>query len=260
MADIDVKCPNCGNVITLSEFVDLKKIDCHKCGKKLDGSDSEPTPPAKEPVDDAKPETPEKQSKNETDINDSTAPEVKPPAKSRLKISKAESPDSEKPKEQTEEDSKSEDKEHGEEWEFVGDVKKNQPHKIKDPKLKMGNFIWSWVLFLILAPILAYTRYGGILAENLLEKLQFYGPFVIAVFHFLILGKAFKDSIMQGVLCLFVPFYSFYYLFMVSDDFFLRAVVGGLIAGMGQDSFMVFCEISAKVLKDVKEWIETAAL
>jgi ribosomal protein S27E len=117
------------------------------------------------------------------------------------------------------------------------------------------HLIWSLLLFLVLGSVMAYLRFcDGYLAKNI-PLIRTYGPITIITFHILILLKAFKDSVFQGILCLLIPLYSFYYLFTVSDDFYMRSVVAGILVGIGWDSGIVFNQWTQAVIKLVNDWI-----
>jgi uncharacterized MnhB-related membrane protein len=109
----------------------------------------------------------------------------------------------------------------------------------------------------VLGSISGFFRYGGGLSGTETQFLKEYGIFMLLAVHIFIVLKAFKDSIFSGVLSLLVPFYSFYYLFFISDDFILRAVVGALLLGVGQDSVTDFNHIALKVVKGVDGWIQS---
>ena len=83
---------------------------------------------------------------------------------------------------------------------------------------------------------MGYLRYGGGLPPEYLALAAEYSWIVFMAFHIIVVLKAMTDGMMQGILCLLVPGYSLFYIFAVSDDFYLRAVFGGLLIGIGQDS------------------------
>jgi len=118
-------------------------------------------------------------------------------------------------------------------------------------KLRVG----AWLTFLVLGGALGYARYGGVLSGTQIGMIKQYGPLIILAFHLLILLKAFRDSMFSGMLCLLVPFYSLYYLFIISDDFILRGVVAGVLVGIGQDSADTFQREFLGVCDMVHRWI-----
>ena len=67
--------------------------------------------------------------------------------------------------------------------------------------------------------------------------------------------KAMSDSMMQGILCLFIPGYSFYYLFLVTDEFYLRAIVAALLVGIGQDAAIELQAHAADIAKSINHFM-----
>ena len=83
---------------------------------------------------------------------------------------------------------------------------------------------------------MAGCRYGGWLDETRLETLRMVSPIVLLVLYVITLLTIFTDSVFAGILSLLLPPYSLYYLLAVSDRFMLRALVMGLLVGIGQYS------------------------
>ena len=71
----------------------------------------------------------------------------------------------------------------------------------------------------------------------------------------LIVLKAFQDSVLQGILCLLIPGYSFVYLFFMSDDFYARAVLGGLLIGMAKDSYLFYEQYALTLYNAINAWL-----
>ena len=117
----------------------------------------------------------------------------------------------------------------------------------------------SWAVFLLIGGFMGVIRYTDWIQYPIIHDIKLfteaYGPYTVLAFHLLITMKAFKDSVFQGVLCLLIPGYSFYYLFFMADDFYLRGAVGGIIVGVGQDSAKYFSEIAMGVADKVTVWI-----
>jgi hypothetical protein len=113
----------------------------------------------------------------------------------------------------------------------------------------------SVLISLVLGAVMAYLRYGGGLDEDSLAQFRRFGPALALVFHVFLVWKAFEDSIFQGILCLLVPLYSAYYLFMVSDRFFLRAIAAGLLVGIGQDTLVAMNTLTRTTIVTVNDWI-----
>jgi hypothetical protein len=102
---------------------------------------------------------------------------------------------------------------------------------------------------------MGFLRYGGFLPAEYLSWFPTYGPYAILVVHVILVLMAFKDGIFQGILCLLIPMYSFYYLFIVTDQFYFRAVVAGLLVGVGVDSAVFFQAKFLDVAEEVRGWI-----
>ena len=102
---------------------------------------------------------------------------------------------------------------------------------------------------------MAYARYFDGIPANYLELIKFYGPYAALVMHFIILLTAFKDTVFQGILCLLIPGYSFFYLFFVSDNFWLRACIAGLMAGIAQDSALFYNDVATDVYRAITDYI-----
>ncbi|MCE9614937.1 MAG: hypothetical protein K8T26_11710 [Lentisphaerae bacterium] len=121
----------------------------------------------------------------------------------------------------------------------------------------MRNAKLSWVVFVLVAGLMWYLRYGGGLHGKNLDLLIAYGPYSLLVLHVTLLLMAFQESVYQGILCLLVPLYSFYWLFMLTDAFLLRAVAAGLLVGIGQDSMAFYQDWFNEIVRVGKGWIES---
>jgi len=138
------------------------------------------------------------------------------------------------------------------EWSKLADKQPRQKSKRRVRSHSIG-----WALFLVIGGIMWYLRYGPTAPPLFAVLSAQYGFFFVIAVHVLIILKAFKDSIFSGILCLLIPFYSFYYLFVISDDFLLRSVVAGLLVGIGQDSLQSMqAELSSTVMT-VTNWIRS---
>ena len=102
-----------------------------------------------------------------------------------------------------------------------------------------------------------YLRYGNILSNDILYLLKEYGPYSVIAIHAYIILLAMKDSLLQGTLCLFVPFYSLFYVFSVADNFYARAVIGAILVGVGLDSSAFYQYHLTRGITVVRLWIES---
>jgi hypothetical protein len=138
-----------------------------------------------------------------------------------------------------------------EEWTFSEQMESS---KRETPKPKLTHHIASWSIFLVLGGLMGGLKYGNIVETDLSTFWKF-SPYIVIAFNVLVVIKALKDDIFQGLLCLLVPFYWIYYLFSVSDDFYMRSVCAGLLVGVAEDSFYFFNDLWMHVYTQVTEWI-----
>lgn len=121
----------------------------------------------------------------------------------------------------------------------------------------MKRTIGPWLVFLVLGGALGFARYGGMLSSHYLSYSVKYGAFVVLGMHIILVLHAFKESVFQGILSLLVPLYSFYFLFVISDAFYLRAVFAGILVGIGQDSAFVWQDWIMTIIRTVTSWIQS---
>lgn len=121
----------------------------------------------------------------------------------------------------------------------------------------MRNTLASWIVFIVLGSAMGFARYGGMLGSDYTDLLRDYGPWVFIGIYVMLILSAYKDSIFQGILSTLIPFYAIYWLFVVSDAFMVRAVVAGLMAGIGQDTLFFLQEHSGIVFRRVHQFISS---
>ena len=211
MADISITCQKCGTKTTISEFADDSNLKCNSCNEALEKPGGL--------VQDA--------------TKHKTADIVAPiPSKSKLRVVR-------RKKKTAEAESQSSLKNIVEEAESnndeTGDKLKLRP-KVKAKKSGINHTILAGLLFLVLGVGSGYLRYGDLLPDNIIVLSVQYSWIVFLVFNVMITLKAMTDNIMQGILCLLIPGYSLFYLFAISDNFYLRATVAGILIGIGQDA------------------------
>lgn len=110
-----------------------------------------------------------------------------------------------------------------------------QAQEEDEPTMKRERNLTSWLVFILLAGAMAYWKYWLFFAPLDPALVPKYAALVIVTFHVVITLKAFADAVFQGILCLLIPCYSLYYLFIISDNFMLRAVFAGLLVGIWQE-------------------------
>ncbi|MBA4389263.1 MAG: hypothetical protein C0404_14920 [Verrucomicrobia bacterium] len=215
MADVEIKCPQCGKVITVSEFADKSSLSCHFCGQKL-----------------ARPE--------EAVVG------PRPTVRS-LKIQDPKTRQSEVAKGQ---------EPPATEWRFHKHTSKLHQDDSSTPK-RSKQHVLGWILFVVLGIIMGVVRYGNVLQPKHMEMFQSYSPIIIVAFHVMIILKAFKHSVFHGVLCVLIPGYSLYYIFLASDDFIIRALVAGTLVGIGQDAWVFYSQQASEIYAYVTDWIRS---
>lgn len=122
-------------------------------------------------------------------------------------------------------------------------------------RAKVRHHWYAWLVFAVLAGTMGYLRYGGGLDAAGLDFIKRYAVAAAVTLHVLVLLKAFEDAIFQGILCLLVPFYTLYYLLNVCDAVYLRAVVAGLLVGIGQDATVLLQQHLFEITEYVRAWI-----
>jgi hypothetical protein len=217
MADVEVKCEQCGAPVILSEYAAIATISCRACGAPLRAQPSSPTDNVQE----------------------------------RLKLRQQER--TPEPGEELTPAGPT-DSETGEStWRFDRYIQQSRENI--QTEAKQTGVIWSWVCFLLIAMLMASIRFLYILPDTYLEMLKLYGPYVALAMHVAIILMAFKDTVFQGILCLLIPGYSVFYLFLVSDNFWVRAVFGGVLVGIGFDSAIFYKEVASNVYHAVTDYI-----
>ncbi len=217
MADVEVKCEECGAPIVLSEYAAMDTISCRDCGAPLRASPSSPTDSVHE----------------------------------RLKLRKQER--APEPDEELTPAAPTEDETGESAWRFDRYIQQSRGN-IKTAAKQTG-VIWSWACFLLLAAAMGAIRFLNVMPPVYLEMLRVYGPYLALFMHIALILMAFKDTIFQGILCLLIPGYSVFYLFLVSDNFWVRALFGGTLVGIGFDSAIFYKELAANVYRTVSDYI-----
>ena len=94
----------------------------------------------------------------------------------------------------------------------------------------------TWLIFIVGIVLMCLLRFWLFRGTSMEESLISGGLVCLGILHFVVVVDAFADSIMTGVLCLFIPFYSLFYLYTMCDSFILRLAVGILLVPFGADA------------------------
>ena len=131
-----------------------------------------------------------------------------------------------------------------------------QKNKLKTGRAALGlagyTLPAAWLIFLVLGGWMAAIRYAGFL--DLQEDLSLYGPPVVLALYLVVVVMAFKEDLFTGVLCILLPGYGFYYLIRSGRPFF-SALVFGLLAGLGEDSYWALRDICLKHYDQITDLI-----
>ena len=119
----------------------------------------------------------------------------------------------------------------------------------------MRNVKISWAVLILLGTLMGFLRYGHLLTLDQLDFMRAVGPYAILVIHITLIMMAYQDTVFQGILATLVPLYSFYWLFIISDAFLIRAAVAALLVGIGQDSAAFYQSFFNQYAAVVRDWI-----
>lgn len=215
MADIDISCPKCGTVHTVSEFVDPESVVCRNCNQKL----------------------------------------LKPASAGKPKeIPTVHKPDLQQPKPQVDQVQHSQHASHNKP-EPLGTVKTSTKLQKEPEKFKISSHMLSWIIFIVGGSIMGMVRYGDILSAEVLKSFNEVSPFIFLIVHVFVCLSISKESVLQGVISLLVPPFMLYNLFVQSDRFFMRAFVGVLAIGMGEATLIFWSEMIGRIFTSFEDWI-----
>jgi len=223
MSDVTIQCLSCGNEITVSDVVNIENLKCRACGGDFLRSNAQAQPTGPTPEE-------KRRSLMKTRIPEPVRPQQAseaPPANHINRVA----------------------------WEKLNDPA-GQAEVQKQSAKMYSSLTWkAWAIFIGVGAIAGTCRYSGLIPASVLRQAILYEALTVLILHIFIVLKAFKDSILQGVLCVLLPPYSLYYLFSASDDFYLRAFIAGLLIGIGQDAGVIFHEWSIGIIDSVNGWI-----
>jgi DNA-directed RNA polymerase subunit RPC12/RpoP len=195
VSDVIVKCSQCGHECTVSEHASSGTITCPECHAELLISSENVMPKSKLQL------------------------KRKEEQKSRLVL-----------------DAEKEEKEE----QRRRDIEEFNPTAIQDvhktrETVKMPRSVWSWITFLAFAGALIGVQYK--LAENpgWTNHYIMARSGIAALTALIICIDAFHDSTVQGLFCLFIPFYIIYYAFVRCDSYFLRGLTMAVLVTLGAE-------------------------
>lgn len=242
MADIEYLCVQCKASRVVSEFADVAKLKCTACGANLRKA-GEPPPPSDRG--------------EETPVSLPAAASI-----SRLKVAKKQY-------------------EQGDSGILgIDDAKTSAPTSEASggrgalldlhPKVKRkiagpNKVLLAFLLFAVSGALTGYLRYAGVmdlpgasrLPQHLLDNAMQFAWIGILGLNIVVVIRALNDNIFQGILCLLVPGWSIIYLLLISDNFFLRAIVFGCLIGLGQDGGVQIYNGAAYGMRYISAFIDS---
>ncbi len=217
MADVMLTCPVCGKQTPVSEYVAARTIPCGACGREL------PVPARSRPADGAL--------------------KLRPAGTTSAATPAAAGPDAGA----------------GRALPIAAIVQpsgaRGGRRRRRAPSTRAIQAL-SWLVFIALAAALIFIRFRLGLAGAELATLKTAGMLAVGAAYLVIIAVAVKDNMFDGLLCLVVPLYPFYYLFLISGAVFLRAVMAGLLAGFGWDCLLFLNDVWLKIFHGVNYWIQ----
>lgn len=244
MADIAYKCPKCAAERMVSEFAAPDKILCGQCGVNMLNAANMPAAPAPAP-------TPNETTKQDATDNIPPAPMPTPQKGNKLKLARA-VPES--PPQETAPPAKIKSKTILPPEDVRAPLELHPKKKVK--KKLVSHSLLSFLLFIVVGGIAYFLRYGGIIDEEMMAKITPWSWAGVLFLHVLIILKALTSDMMQGILCLLVPGWSFVYL-ILSDHFWHKAIIFGLLIAVGYDGGLQLSEYALSGLQAVQEFINT---
>jgi len=230
VADIAITCHHCKSVNTLSQFVDDTQLRCRACGERILKSGK--APDAVEGEGPEASDAPRKQSTLRLAKRRQESPETTAEEPSTLTPIFPTSP--------TDDPNR----------------KLEIRPKVNVTRRGISHALVAAGLFVVLGGVMGYLRYGGVLSPKHLALAAKYAWIVIVGFYVMIVIKAMTDNMLQGILCLLVPGYVLYYIFAVSDEFYLRALLAGALIGFGQDASVTLNRVALSAADSVHHFIE----
>jgi hypothetical protein len=128
--------------------------------------------------------------------------------------------------------------------------------KTKAKKPIISQPVLAFLVFVIIGGLSYITVNGGFFDAELMEPFMEYAWIGILALHTVIVLKAFTEDMMQAILCLFIPGYSFLFI-AISDLFFHKAIIFGLLVGIGLPGFWQLWDFAAIGLDSVHRFIDS---
>ena len=215
MGDLIVTCSHCGEETTVSEYVDPDMARCRACEEKLEIPRASMSGPR-------------------------ARGEKKKQKKKRRRVAIEGKP-----------------VEQGVATVFQTVSARNTRRKQKRRKVLVWtpNKLTLILIFVFATGILSFVRYSGALSDEGLTKYRLFGVYALGVMYVAVIVDAFNDSMMHGMLSIFVaPFYGLWFLYSACDSFLLRLIVSILLIPFGLDTLRMLGIMGMRILKAMGAW------
>ncbi|MEI6166159.1 MAG: hypothetical protein WCS52_03110 [bacterium] len=227
MSDIIVTCAQCGNNITISEYVTAEVITCIKCKAQV-------------PIPVRTPDLTTATSKLKIALPKAPEPPpataLPPPVKLSRKAAQAAA------------------KKNVQQYLPQGGKKRIRARKISTFEIK----VLPWLVFVGLLLAFGWMRHvPGALAPDIHPQFIQGGVWALLLLHVSVICLAFGDDAFSGILCFIIPGYTIYYLFTQADQILLRALVAALLIVFGWDFVIAAGAFWNEVYATVSTWIAT---
>lgn len=125
----------------------------------------------------------------------------------------------------------------------------NDVHKIRQ-KVKGQSPLWGWLIFLVLGGALVGWQYyvgenPGSIKSYLLTRLVLF-----SLIQLVVILLAFDDGLGQGILCLLLPFYFLYYIFVRMENLTLRGLFAAMYLAMATELYFIPSQALITVIQE----------
>lgn len=135
--------------------------------------------------------------------------------------------------------------------------KKRKSFVIKFARFQLSEHVLSWLIFIIMGGLLGYLRFGKVFEEEQTrEDFIYYGLWAWGLTYLVVIVDAFKDEFFEGLLSIFVPPYTLFYIFYKSDSFALRAILGALSVGFGVDVAVLMWQWGGDTIHHIQTFLD----
>ncbi len=134
----------------------------------------------------------------------------------------------------------------------------SKPPKIKRRHSKPVSVLRYWILFVVVLLAALLLRWGDVIQNQANQEMLIQAVLIfLGMLHVALTAQAFHDDVFQGVLCVFIPFFSVYYLLRQSDALVMRSVGMALLLVFSLDLMDFLVDTATMVYFTVDNWISS---